>query len=216
MFAGKPIIGLTGGIGSGKSFVASVFGELGCLVISSDELVGRAYDLADVKTALRAAWGPDVFLPGGAVDRQAVANRIFHSPADRAFVEQLLHPRIAVMRTERMQAASQNPAVLAFVWDTPLLLETDLHRQCDVIVFVETPKAVREQRVREQRGWSAGERQRREKLQLPLDRKREMADYSVRGATDADEVRNQVREILSQIRTGFELGPQKGYNPAVD
>jgi dephospho-CoA kinase len=210
MFAGKPIIGLTGGIGSGKSFVAGLFGELGCLVICSDELVRRAYDSAEVKAALCQRWAEAVFLPDGAVDRQAVANRIFNSPDDRAFMERLLHPVVTSKRTHIMQSASQNPDVLAYVWDTPLLLETGANRHCDAVVFVDAPDAVREQRVQQTRGWNAGERLRREKLQLPLDTKREMSDYSIRGAADAGQIRDQIREILSQVLARFELGPRTG------
>lgn len=192
-------IGLTGGIGSGKSFVAALFAELGCLVISSDDLVRQAYDSPAVKAALRQAWGESVFQPDGAVDRQAIARRIFNSPTDRAWLERILHPIVAAARTQAMCHAASNPTVPAFVWDTPLLLETGLNRQCDAVVFIEASEEVREDRVRQTRGWDKAERNRREKLQLPLDRKREMSDYSVRSIADTDKVRDQVRDILSQV-----------------
>jgi dephospho-CoA kinase len=89
--------------------------------------------------------------------------------------------------------------VRAFVWDTPLLAETGLDRECDALVFVCVPANLRLARVREIRGWTRPEWLRREKLQWPLDKKRKMAKYMVRNTAGADEVRNQVRLVLSRI-----------------
>src|SRR5687767_11437573 len=92
MFAGKPIIGITGGIGSGKSFVAKIFGELGCHVIHSDEQVKAAYEDPHVRKTLRDWWGDKVFKPDGQVDRGAIAKKVFTDPAERLRLEGLLHP----------------------------------------------------------------------------------------------------------------------------
>ena len=76
VFEGKPIIGLTGGIGSGKTFVAKMFGEQGCLVINSDEMVRHVYHDETVKHTLKQWWGKMVFEPNGDVDRKAIARKI--------------------------------------------------------------------------------------------------------------------------------------------
>jgi dephospho-CoA kinase len=201
MFAGKPIIGLAGGIGSGKSYVARLFGELGCLVIDSDEQVRRAYQDPQVKQTLRQWWGQAVFDVNGEIDRSAVARLIFADPAQRQRLEQLLHPMVARMRQQEMEAAANDAQVIAFVWDTPLLFETGLNAQCDAVVFVDAPWADRLARVRQQRGWSADELARREKLQMPLDKKASLSDHVVRNTAGANdhEVRAQVREVLSRI-----------------
>ena len=83
MFAGKPIIGIAGGIGSGKSFVASLFGELGCRVIASDEQVAAAYRADEIKLTLRAWWGDQVIKPDGEVDKRFIAAKVFNSPSER-------------------------------------------------------------------------------------------------------------------------------------
>jgi dephospho-CoA kinase len=111
-----------------------------------------------------------------------------------------------------MKAAAQDPAFRAYVWDTPLLLETQLNKHCDAVVFVDAPREVRLERLKG-RGWDEAELSRREKSQLPLDRKAEMADYSVvnpGGPEGADAVRRQVREVLSRIleRVAAETGPR--------
>ena len=165
MFAGKPIIGIVGGIGSGKSLASKFFQELGCLVIHSDEQVRQAYKDYRVKEALRKWWGPMVFGSDGEVDRSAVARKVFTKPEELRRLEELIHPLVNAVRQRIMQANADNAQVLAFVWDTPLLVETGLNKQCDAVVFVEAPLELRQQRVKENRGWDAAELESREKSQ---------------------------------------------------
>ena len=105
LFFGKPIIGIVGGIGSGKSFVADLFGELGCLVIKSDEQVYQVYRLPEVKQTLRDWWGVEVFDTAGEVSRPAVAKRVFNDSQQRQRLERLVHThRYAVARRADAQA----------------------------------------------------------------------------------------------------------------
>jgi dephospho-CoA kinase len=194
----KPIIGIAGGIGSGKSFVADLFGELACLVIKSDEQVYRAYQREDVKAQLRAWWGDRAFTPAGDVDRRAVARIVFDTPSERIRLEGLIHPLVNAERRQLMLREAGNPAIRAFVWDTPLLFETGLNRECDCIVFVDAPLEVRLRRV-SARGWTADDLTARENLQLPLDKKRRISDYCVSNIDGIDVVREQVRDILTRI-----------------
>ena len=199
MFHGKPIIGITGGIGSGKSTVAGVFGEIGCLVISADEQVRRAYEDPEVIAQLRNWWGDDVLGLDGQLNRKKIADIVFSDPQQRLKLESLLHPRVADQRQRRMDEAGDDPQVTAIVWDTPLLFETGLRGGCDAIVFVEAPLTQRLERVGRTRGWDEAELRRREKSQWPLDKKREISDYIVDNTADADYVRGQVREVLFRI-----------------
>jgi dephospho-CoA kinase len=202
LFAGKPIIGIVGGIGSGKTFVAKVFGEMGCLVISSDDQVRQAYRDYRVKQALRQWWGPMVFGPDGEVDRSAVARKVFSKAEELRRLEQLIHPLVSEAREGVMRANAGNAQVVAFVWDTPLLIEAGLNRQCDAVVFVDAPLQLRQQRVGQSRGWGPSELESREKSQHPLDSKRKISDYVVSNTAGPDEVRAQVREVLSRILAG--------------
>jgi len=195
----KPIIGIVGGIGSGKTFVARLFGELGGLVISSDDEVRKAYDLPEVKQALHSWWGDSVFLPTGEVDRHAVAGKVFADAGQRQRLENLLHPLVNQSRHRIMDAHQLDPQIKAFIWDTPLLFEAALNTGCDAIVFVDSPLEDRLKRVQAQRGWDLAELTRREKSQWPLDKKREMSDYVVRNTGPADQVREQVQQVLSLI-----------------
>jgi dephospho-CoA kinase len=210
MFADKPIIGLTGGIGSGKSFVAQLFGEEGCLVINSDDLVRQAYKDTVVKFEIKKWWGKLVFDPNGDVDRAAVARKVFQYPSERQKLENLLHPIVDRTREKLMRMAAENPETKAYVWDTPLLFETHLNERCDSVVFVDAPIEARLQRVSANRGWDRAELDRRENLQISLDKKREIADYVVVNTADAEFARGQVREVLSQVLAGATKKPVAG------
>jgi len=191
MYAGKPIIGLTGGIGSGKSTIAQLFADAGCMVISSDEIVRQAYKDSIIKQTLKKWWGTMVFDPDGEVDRAAVARKIFSRPEDRKKLEQLLHPYANQVRERMMQQAGEDPNIVAFVWDTPLLMETGLNRMCDKVVFVDAS--------REDRHWTETDLTERENSQLPLDKKKEISDYCISNTADADYARGQVRDTLTRI-----------------
>lgn len=199
MYAGKPVVGIAGGIGSGKSFVARLFGELGCRVISSDELVRECYRDPRVLETLKNWWGEDIVTRAGEVDKRLVAQRIFADPIERERLERLLHPMVDKARQRMMSAAEHDPAVPAFVWDTPLLFETGLDAKCDAVVFVDAPQPLRLARVQGSRGWDAAELARRENSQMPLDRKKDLSQYVVKNTADADVVRGQVRAVLSRI-----------------
>jgi dephospho-CoA kinase len=203
LFAGKPIIGIIGGIGSGKSFVARIFEQLGCLVISSDDQVKLAYKDYRVTEALRKWWGPMVFGSDGEVDRSAVARKVFTKPEELRRLEELIHPLVNEVRQRVMQANADNAQVVAFVWDTPLLVETGLNQQCDAVVYVDAPLELRVRRVKQSRGWDQSELESREKSQTPLDSKRKISDYVVSNTAGPDEVRAQVREVLSRILAGM-------------
>ena len=130
--------------------------------------------------------------------------RIFNDEQDRRRLEGLIHPMVAELRDQQMQDGAADPSVKAYVWDTPLLLEAGLGGQCDAIVYVDTSEDQRLERVRRTRGWDGAELSRREKLQMPLDKKLDMANDIVRNTAGADdEVRNQVRKVLSRILAGI-------------
>jgi dephospho-CoA kinase len=218
MFAGKPIIGLSGGVGSGKSFIASLFAELGCLVCDADASVRAAYRDPQILSTLRAWWGDSAFLPDGSVNKRALAERIFHDPSDRARLESLIHPYVTADRNRFMEAHKRDENVVAFVWDIPLLFENGLEKQCDWLVFVESRMADRQRRVAQSRHWPPGELERREISQYPLDKKRAQShDVILNTADDAVTAREQVRAVLSRIlaattKTPRQQNPRPGRN----
>jgi dephospho-CoA kinase len=210
MFAGRPIIGLAGGIGSGKSFAAQALREMGCAVIDSDAQVRAAYQTEAVREQLRSWWGDSMFSSDGKVDRKAIARRVFDSPPERERLERLIHPLVGLARDREMLEAAKDGRVLAFVWDTPLLFEAGLSRECDAVVFIHAELRERVRRVAESRGWSEAELLRREKFQLPLDKKRDISDYVLTNVADPEEFRAKIGETLSQILANHQIKRTSG------
>ncbi|NNM87588.1 MAG: dephospho-CoA kinase [Phycisphaerae bacterium] len=196
----KPIIGLTGAIGSGKTCMAREFGRLGCLVIDSDDLAHQALNQPTVKTQLGQWWGAAIFDSStGQVDRSAVGRLVFADAAEMARLTALLYPQVAAMREKIMASAALDSKILAIVWDSPLLIENGLHTQCDAIIFVKASMQTRISRLKEDRGWDAQELLRREKMQLPLDKKEKLAHYYIDNDGDVAVGWRQVQSILARV-----------------
>ncbi len=195
----KPIIGLCGGVGAGKSRVAAEFERLGCLVVDSDKLNHEVLRRAEILETLRSWWGDEVVQADGLPNRRRIADIIFGDAARKARLEGLLHPLILERQAAIIQAVEGNPAVKAIVIDSPLLLESHLDRQCDTIVFVNADEARRLERLRRERGWTAEEVKRREGCQKPLVEKRSRAAFVVENDGPAERLRPQVADILQAI-----------------
>ena len=195
----KPVIGLCGGIGAGKSLVAAEFERLGCLVIDSDRLNHEVLREREVVETLRAWWGANAVDATGQPDRKRIAEIVFADPEARQRLERLVHPLIARRRRDMITAVEGNSAVTAIVIDSPLLLENNLDRECDTIVFVNTSEAERRRRLQQTRGWTAEELKRREGWQIPLVEKRARAAFVVENDGPAEQLRPQVADILQAI-----------------
>jgi dephospho-CoA kinase len=138
-------VGLTGGIGSGKSTVAGIFGELGALVIDADQL---AHELTAPGGAaigpIREAFGPDYLDSQGALDRPRMRERVFAEPAAKTTLESILHPMIRA-ETERRAARATSPYVILMI---PLLVESGAPRsRCDRVLVVDCPESTQVERV---------------------------------------------------------------------
>lgn len=193
----KPIIGLTGGIGAGKSAVARELGELGCFVVNSDDLAREALCDPAVHKALVQWWGKGILAPDRRIDRRSVARIVFVRPVERERLESLVHPWIEKRRLAMFRTAPDEAPAL--VIDAPLLIEAGVDRQCDAVIFVEADRTRRLARLAEKRGWSEQEMNQREESQLPLDAKRIRADYVIDNNGDLRSLAGLVRRTLREI-----------------
>jgi len=193
----RPVIGICGGIGSGKSAVAAAFRALGCEVCVSDDVARAVLETPEVRAAVMARAGRDVARPDGSIDRAALGRAIFADATLRADVEAIMHPRIEVAR--RMQFAMAPASTRAFIIDAPLLLEVGLDRECDAVVFVDASRDLRVKRVTATRGWDAAELDRREAAQLPLGAKRARSTDVVVNDCGAAELARRVEQVFGAI-----------------
>jgi dephospho-CoA kinase len=198
-----PIIGLAGGIASGKSAVASLLAELGCAVFDADRAAREVLLLPEVRAQIVSWWGESVLGESGEIDRRAVAAIVFDDPEARRRLEGLTHPLIEARRLAAVAAVPREAP--AIVIDAPLLFEAGLDQACDAVIFVDAPRDRRLARAQSTRGWDELEFVRREESQLPLDVKRSAADHVIENDGDLDGLTDQVREILRKI---VARGPQ--------
>ena len=191
------VIGLVGGIGSGKSEVGGILRTLGCAVCDSDSLVRDLYRTPELKTELQSWWGLGILDDQGQIDRIAVGAIVFKDPLERARLEAFIHPRVEAERAKMFTAAPAGTRAL--VIDAPLLLEAGLADACTRIWFIDAPEQIRHTRVMTSRGWTADELSRREAAQWSLDRKRAAAHDVLRNDGDPASLREQVLQALGNL-----------------
>lgn len=193
-----PIIGITGGIGSGKSFVAKLFASFDCVVANADDNAKTVLNKPETQAVLSEWWGSEVISEDGQTNRSLIASIVFSDEEARKKLESLIHPVVRQMQNEQFAQAPQSTKAL--IIDAPLLLETDLHTLCSVVVFVQASDEIRLRRVKETRGWDENELHRREEAQLPLDKKADSADYVIINESDQSSVMTQIQQILDDIK----------------
>ena len=175
------LIGILGGVASGKSEVSSRLRSLGAAVLDADRVGHAVLREAEVRQAVQRRWGEAVLDAAGEIDRRKVAEIVFAAaPASRAeltFLEQLTHPLIG-QRLQEQMAELHREGVRAAVLDAPVMLKAGWDRLCQRIVFVDAPRDVRLARAR-QRGWTEADFAAREAAQESLETKRSRADVTL-------------------------------------
>ncbi|MGL6095667.1 MAG: dephospho-CoA kinase [Fimbriiglobus sp.] len=192
----KPVIGLVGGIGAGKSTVAAAMTRRGAAVVDADRLGHAVLGRPDVAARLAELWGSRVLRPDGTVDRRAVAGIVFADPAERKKLENVVFPLIRAAAEEQIAAAAADPAVRFVVLDAAVLLEAGWADACDKLVYVDAPHAVRLARLAARSGWTVAEVTAREAAQMPAAEKIALADAVLVNDGDPDRVQASVDALL--------------------
>jgi dephospho-CoA kinase len=189
------VIGLTGGIGCGKSTAAQMFEDLGWGRVESDEIVRSLLRSdPDVLGAIRREFGDSVIGPDGGVDRRAMAAVVFPDPAALSRLEAILHPRVRA--TWKARVAQPVPA--NWIVEIPLLFEKGLEKEFDFTVCVASDPGVQAERLA-QRGLPPQEAAQRIARQLPLAQKIERADFVITNNGSLDFLRDQVLRLTHQL-----------------
>jgi dephospho-CoA kinase len=203
----KPVIGIIGGIGSGKSAVARQFADLGCAIIDADAIGHELLDDRQVLDELRRRWGDGIFDDAGRVDRASLADIVFQTRGELDALNGILHPRIGAEMARAVSEARGDDSVDAIVLDAALLMEAGWDALCSCVIFVDTPEPERLRRVSSQRNWDPENWESREKMQISLDIKRSRCDYLIDGSSSVSHLREQVRKLYPRITQpvdGFE------------
>ena len=201
------MIGVLGGIASGKSEVARRLAGPDGLVLSADAMAHEVLASDELRGRLVERFGPRVLDAQGQPDRAFLAERVFGpgGEADRKALEGWTHPLVRARIMARLEQARAE-RVPRVVLDVPLLLEHDAEhgfaRACDALVFVEVGLAERERRARAARGWERGELTRREAAQLPLAEKRRRAAFHLSNQKSLSELDREVERVLREIGRG--------------
>jgi dephospho-CoA kinase len=189
-------VGLTGGIGSGKSAVARLLAERGAAIIDADELAREVVAPGTPGLAeIVAAFGDEVLLPDGSLDRPALGRIVFADPEQRRRLEKITHPLIGEETFRRMDALSDSAVV---VHDVPLLAEGRMEGLYDCVLVVEAPREVRLARL-EQRGLPRSEAERRMASQATDEQRRAIATYVIDNSGTLAGLRRQVDEIWAKL-----------------
>ncbi|MBI3410891.1 MAG: dephospho-CoA kinase [Planctomycetes bacterium] len=191
-----PILGLIGGIGSGKSLVAEEFVKQGGFLIAGDALGHEALRQDDIKARIVERWGPDVLDENGRIQRRNLGTIVFGNPEELRALEAIVFPFIGKRIREEIAKAG---AAKFIVLDAAVMMEAGWDHNCDRIILVDAPADVRLRRLLEKRGWNEAEIQAREKSQLPVEDKRRRADFVIDNAGPPERLASQVQKILEEL-----------------
>lgn len=193
-----PFIGLTGGMGAGKSTALAALEELGAATLSADRVVHELLASPDVRTALAGRLGEQVLGEDGEVDRSAVAAQVFESADDRAWLEGMIWPRVGARVAEwRAEVEAGKSAPLAAVVEVPLLFESGMEAAFDATIAVVAEEALRAERAAA-RGHTAAVG--RAERQISQTEKARRADYAVRNDGSREELKAELSRVLATIR----------------
>jgi dephospho-CoA kinase len=208
------VVGLTGGIGTGKSTVARLLAGLGAVVIDADAIV---HELQARGTPLLAkiadAFGPGILRPDGSLDRARLGQLVFADPDARRRLGELVHPAVGLEMLRRLEAAKASGAPLV-VLDIPLLLEARASRSADparsktasdlagevIVVYAREQQQIERQMARD--GSTREHATQRVRAQLSIEEKRKLADHVIDNSGSLADTERQVRELYAKLTAG--------------
>jgi len=195
------VVGLTGGVATGKSTVAKMFKQCGAVVIDADELAqdivkpGKPAWHAIVKT-----FGKTVLTSDRTINRQALGAVVFNNRVKLRRLERIIHPRVARQQVKLTRQAVRNDPKAVVIYDVPLLFEVGIDKRVDKIIVVSADQETQLARLKKRNGLSRAEALRRIRSQMPLAKKIQRTDHVLDGTLSRTSLRRQVGRLLKSLR----------------
>lgn len=194
------LVGLTGGIASGKSTVAKILESLGSAIVNADVLSREVVEPGrEAWQEIVGAFGAQVLQPDQTLDRQKLRTIIFNNPAARRKVESIIHPRVRALAEQRIREHTA-AGYGVIVYEVPLLFEGNLHEWLRPVILVACDVDTQLQRLQQRDGLDQAQAQKHIDAQLSLAEKRRLADYVIENNGSLDELRRQVEKVLEKIK----------------
>ena len=195
------LVGLTGGVATGKSTVAKMFEQCGAVVIDADQLA------RDVVEPGKPAWreivqlfGKTVLNPDRSLNRQTLGAIVFRHPAKRQALETIVHPRVAREQVRLTREAARQDPQSVVIYDVPLLFEAGIDKRVDHTIVVTADRNTQIARLKKRNGLSRAEALRRIRSQMPLAKKARRADQVLNGTLPRPALRKQVGQLFKSLR----------------
>jgi dephospho-CoA kinase len=194
------IVGLTGGVASGKTTVSRVLKEEGAYIIDADQI---ARELVQPQTPawkkLVKAFGPEILQEDGLIHRKKLADKVFANLQDRKLLNRILHPRIRKEMERRVRGIGQKDPEAIVVIDAPLLVELGEHCQMDKLIVVASTQTQQIERLKKRDGISPEEALRIFSSQMPIEDKVKLADFVIRNDGSFRETKKKAREVFEEL-----------------
>lgn len=197
---GEMILGLTGGIATGKSTVSAMLRERGIPVIDADVIAREVVEPGKpAYEAIVKHFGRDILLPGGEINRKLLGDVVFSDETERQKLNAIVHPEVRRVMREQAKQAERGGAPIVFM-DIPLLYESKLQHLVDKIVVVYAPAAMQLTRMMERDELDEEQANKRLRAQLPIEQKKLDADYVIDNTGTREETEKQVEELLAELK----------------
>lgn len=194
------LVGLTGGIASGKSTVAAMLRELGAKIINADDLARSIVQPGkEAWKEIVAAFGTEILRPDRTIDREKLRSAIFEDAQKRKRLDSITHPRIRALAQARAQELAAKGAAI-IIYEAPLLFENEAHLWLRPVILVTCEDALQRRRLKARDHLSEAEIEQHIRAQMPLIDKRPLADFIIENNGDLDDIKKQVKDVWEKLR----------------
>jgi len=195
------VIGITGGIASGKSTIAEMLESLGADLIDADKICHELINTKEIALEVTKRWGSQLQDNHGRIRRDALAEIVFSEEKEISALNSIIHPKAIKQIKSEIANFHSDVATKAIVLDAALLVESNLVDICDIVLFVDSDEDRCKERVQSSRKWPLDEIEKREKFQGLLQQKKEISDVIINNNNSKEDTLNQIKDFWSQFIT---------------